>query len=295
MKLHRLHRPEPLGPRDRTPPLVAQAVNVSQGSRSVRPARYPTGRGQRGSDFSLLAGWMILALEQAAAARESSSYPSLFSVVGCNSASSDGPRFSLTVFSATPLSPLLPCLAPACPPPCALSRASRASSDKRSGLPPRACCCLLLGHVQLISTPTRLRPTSTDQVSRQSHSQSRANKPANSTNLPWPRPRPRHALTRARPSPTRASFTQAASTRLLLPSTACLFCNPIAPPHEAGRSDGLPGRTTSRFAARLSRCIAVHSSLACLPVTLAIPCWWAGAQQIDQHPLTSPPEIPLLE
>lgn len=43
---------------------------------------------------------MIPALEQAAAG-ESSSYPSLFSVVGCNSASSDGPRFSLTVFSAS--------------------------------------------------------------------------------------------------------------------------------------------------------------------------------------------------
>lgn len=54
---------------------------------------------------SSLAGWMIPAFG-ASSCRESSSYPLLISVVGCNSASSDGPRFSLTVFSATPLSAL---------------------------------------------------------------------------------------------------------------------------------------------------------------------------------------------
>lgn len=119
-------RPEPLGPA-LDPTLVTQSTGIcpdSQVTGPCSPTRYPTGRRQRGSDFSPLAGWMIPAFGAAAADRESSSYPSLFSLVGCNSASSDGTCFSLTVYSATALSPPCPCLLSAVsspsalPPPC---------------------------------------------------------------------------------------------------------------------------------------------------------------------------------
>lgn len=157
-----------------------------------------------------------------------------------------------------------------------------------------ACCCLLLGHVWLIRPrPDSGRPQQIRSAASHIHNLVLINPQTGPTCLG-------HAHAHATPSPAPALLQLGlASPRQRQPACFCprplAFFATLSPLRT--KLDGPTVCQGERLLAlqRLSRCIAVHSSLACLPVTLAIPCWWAGAQQIDQHPLTSPPEIPLLE
>lgn len=102
-ELSRLHRPEPLGPAiDPSPGRTSW--NVSQGPRSVPPAGTPPAKHSGAVTFHFLCGLDDPSFG-ASSCRPGKLILSIvdFSHRLLYSASSDGPRFSLTVFSATPL------------------------------------------------------------------------------------------------------------------------------------------------------------------------------------------------
>lgn len=211
--------------------------------------------------------------EQRAAADdgESSSYPWLFSIIGCNSAaSSDGPRFSLTVYSATAaeltsrvlhfLGPsgvcCLWCLSARLPvssqassrplrPPVFPLRQAQSSRASSFGQPQQSILDLLTDHLATNQDQTTQVKSDQGQPSiNQSinHSQShnfnevpRLNQTYQTRALDLPTPT---ASVGATPSPVPA-FLQLglASPKQIQPTAASAlnrspFCNPTAPPHE---------------------------------------------------------------